>query len=295
MVTRLAFALVSFVLVSSSSHAQDRASTDQDQRRALAAQANEISQLPVALDKWRGVLAAQDASATCGCSLEPKMRDKINKSWHYAVDRGFDADQMAAEIQAALAGNLSAADLKAVIAFDKSPLGQKIIAATLGTKSAPKDANPDRLAAEMAKLSAAAKKLAADPRRAAVIAELVDVTDAVKGQIDAMMSVSIGSLKGSAAAMPSSRPQMADDEVAGLIENQRAMMQSAFSAMMPSAFELLYSTISTADLKAYAAWRKSAPARNFQRVQDASFVASLRAVSEKIGGHFARSMAGDDI
>lgn len=295
MVLRIAFALVSFVAFTSNGYAEDRAANDLDLRRAMAAEANEIGGLRMALDKWRGVLVAQDASATCGCNVEPKVREKLDKAWKYAVTQGFDADKMARDIHAALADNLTAADMKAVIAFDKSALGQKIISATLGSKSSKEEPKPDRLAAEMAKLAAAAKTLAANPRRAAVIAELVEVTDAVKGQIDAMMSVSIGSLKGTAAAMPPSRPQMPDDQVAELIENQRRTMQAAFESMMPSAFESMYAAISTQDLKIYAAWRKTAAARNFQRVQDASFIASLRAVSEKIGGHFARSMEGDDI
>ncbi len=295
MVLRIAFALVSFVALTSYGYAEDRTANDLDLRRAMAAEANEIGGLRMALDKWRGVLVAQDASATCACNVEPKIREKVYKSWQHAVAQGFDVDKIADDIRAALSEQLTAADLKAVVDFDKTQLGQKITAATLGSKSSKEEPKPDRLAAEMSKLAAAAKTLAANPRRAAVIAELVEVTDAVKGQIDAMMSVSIGSLKGTAAAMPPSRPQMPDDQVAELIENQRRTMQAAFESMMPSAFESMYAAISTQDLKIYAAWRKTAAARNFQRVQDASFIASLRAVSEKIGGHFARSMEGDDI
>ena len=296
MVLRIAFALVSFVALTSNGYAEDRTANDLDLRRAMAAEANEIGGLRIALDKWRSVLIAQDASAACACNVEPKIREKLYKSWQHAVAQGFDVDKIAGDIRAALSEQLTAADLKAVVDFDKTQLGQKITAATLGSKSSKDDAkSPDRLAAEMAKLAAAAKTLAAHPRRAAVIAELVEVTDAVKGHIDAMMSVSIGSLKGTAAAMPPSRPQMPDDQVAELIENQRRTMQAAFESMMPAAFESMYAAISTQDLKIYAAWRKTAAARNFQRVQDASFIASLRAISEKIGGHFARSMEGDDI
>ena len=296
MMSRLALALVSFVLLSSNGHGQDRPDTGLDLRRALAAEANEVSGLRTALEKWRDVLAVQDAAAACGCTVEPKIREKISKSWLYAVEQGFDVNKLATDIHAAMVEKLTAADLRAVVDFDKTNLGQRIISATHGSKSTRGELNsPDRLAADTAKIGAAAKTLAANPRRAAVIAELVAVTQAVKGQIDAMMSVFVGSLKGSAAATPSGRPQMDEDKVAELIEDQRAMMQTSFESLMPSAFEAMYSAIPTDDLKTYVVWRKSAAARNFQRVQDDSFVASLRATSEKIGGHFVRSMEGDDI
>ncbi|MEQ1697012.1 MAG: hypothetical protein ABL901_14340 [Hyphomicrobiaceae bacterium] len=306
MVSRVAFALVSFVALTSSGFGQDRthldgapqnqASTDLELRRALAAQANEIGGLRHALDKWRDVLAAQDAAAACGCKVEPKTREKLNNSWLQAVAHGFDASKMASRIQTAMTDELTAADLKAVVGFDKTNLGQRIIAATLGTKPGKAEApSQDRLAAEMAKLADAGKVLAADPRRAAVIAELVEVTDAVKGQIDALMGVALGSLKGSAAAMPSNRPQPAEDEISELIASQRVMMQAAFSSMMPQAFQAMYADIATDDLQTYVTWRKSPPARNFQRVQDASFVAALQATSETIGRHFARNMEGEEL
>jgi hypothetical protein len=261
-------------------------------RVSLAGELNELSGVKQGLAKWKEMLLSQDPTA----GSETKETEKFKAAWRDAVEKQFDAVAIDGGMRSAIANELTKEELTHALTFEKSKLGRRLTAAALKSASTPKKANPVReLQRQIRLLDQAAKRLARRPQRAAVIAELVEETDALNAQVETTMGISRGTAVGSLAVQPKGRPRVTGPELDALLELQRIQVIKAFSATMSATFEQIYASISTKDLASYVAWLKTPMAHKITATRNKAFIDSISTVSEKIGANFTKAIDAVDI
>lgn len=265
-------------------------------RLELAHEEADQTGLVAAIEAWRTMLLASDPSQSCDCASRPEEVARIRKAWGEAVAKEFDAKRIGGQIEAAVAVAQTPAQLQERIAFNKSPLGRRLIAAELAVATrAPEKQDSQAALTEIARLDKARAVLKRDPARARIIDGLIAEAGGVEAEVSAFMSISKGMILGSFAAAPASRPRPDEETVRQMLEAQRAMLSKMLTVIAAPARHNMFEKLSNADLAAVLAWRRKTGGVQLQSRVNAAFEAAMSETSARIATAFAKSMTGSDI
>ena len=267
-------------------------SPDIEAKRALASELLDLSNVQEGVEGWKRGLQMQGAAGDCGCGGASKeVMLKFKSAMPLAVREEFNPAEIVGYLCNATAKALSASELKELVKFRHSALGQKISAAEKASQERAKSHTPAEL---QARLNTFRAKLAATSSRKALIQKIVTMQGGVRGYVDAMINISIGTAWGTAIANPD-RPHLSNDEIVAAIEPMRGPMESQAAPVILAAYASLYEPLSDADLKMYLAELSKPLSQKFSDFSMTAFSASLRAQTIKVGIRLAKEIDSQGI
>lgn len=266
--------------------------TVNQERAALAAELLQLSNGTESVDSWKQLLLAPRNYDQCGCNLSPELKAKLNDGWLSAVRDGFNTAEIVSGLETATAESMSVAEMQKLIAFRKTPLGQKLNAVEKAAQA--RGGNTDQ-AAFMKRIIAGQKALTAQPQRTRLLTALIKAQGGVRATVDTLINISIGTSLGAAAAAPADRPRPTESEITALIEGMRPSMEKQIGQVVMPLFAEIYETVSDADLKKYLAELNTPHELKWTAVGLEAMNSSLRAEAIKIGVRFAKEIDSQKI
>jgi len=257
---------------------------------ALAARAVQLTYMRESAQRWRDLLLGQAATPDCGCGMSAETKAKVAAAWRRAVAAGFDAGRFEDDMRGAIAAGLDAGDLKRWMAFYETDLGRRIHAAE---RPQPPDKTPPQQA--MAEMQRLARRLDATPDRKRVLQDLAASMGGADFAVEVMMSFSLGTALGSAAALPKGQPRMEEAEIIALVEKQRPIFHAVIAPTLVPTLSRIYRPLTTAELRTYHARMMTPTGRKFTSTFLAAYRLALRRQALTIGAAFATEFSASDI
>lgn len=252
-------------------------------REAIVARLLDLGNSRAHVDSWRRMLAEQ--AADVGADLDSSLRERVRAAWSSAVGVGFDVNSVVASWRQRLAAETSLPDLEAQLAFETSPLGQRLNA--ISAAAAEEHLSTDESAR---RIVAAQKSLERDPARANMLRRVVVAADIEATTVDVISSLQLAAAIGAIEATPAGKPRAELADVMALSERFRTDIKATISGTLPASYAHLWSTVSTRDLEIYARHLEQPATRRVVKASAAIYNDLMRGAALDIGRSFAREM-----
>jgi uncharacterized protein DUF2059 len=275
--TRPAGALVVLALLASCSHPPTKESLDLAgrlyQRSGLEAQLRSVpGQFEQGLADYRG-----------------KVPDETIAALADAGKKSFAPDALRGEIVQALAGRLTAAEIRQTLAWLEGPVGARV---TRAEENAAASMTPEAMQA----FFQSERGKPADPRRETLIAGLIEATRAVEIGASFIEAISLGM----AAGMDATQPAEKRIGAAGLRERLRAAvppqkLRADVGAMLPPMYRYIYRGVSNEDLAAYVEFNRSPLGARYNEAVTGALAGAMTRASVRVGETLPAAPAKDRI
>lgn len=285
----LLFSALSFMPVAAVANAEPQSrpvSFKSASAEALAQQLVEIIYARDSTNQWREQFLAQAAMLDCDCKGDAAAKQFMAEPWRSAVVASFNGDAIVEHLRRAMIAGMTTDEMRKVVSFYKTELGQKIHRAE----------KPEIRAAgtetqQFAEMSEWASRLEASPERKKVTLELIEKSGAVDLAANTLVNIGFGTAIGVMSAFPADAPRPTNDDILAQVESQRGVIQSMLRSMLPSAMSKIYRDLSVAELRAYSSQFKTPSHKKLVSVCAAAMNEALRAQAMAIGAAFTKDFS----
>lgn len=193
-----------------------------------------------------------------------------------ALDAAFDVDRLRAAARSTIAAGLDPAHLPALEGWYGSAAGTGLT--RIEEQAAQRTgAMADELQAGVALLEAMAED------RRALLAELVEVTQAAEAMVELMAGVTIATLRGAASVAAPGTPLPTAEALRREFDAQRPQMLRAYGAMMLASSARTYEPAALGDLAAYVDFLRSDAGRHYNRLGIDALIAAMSEAAAEMG------------
>lgn len=209
--------------------------------------------------------------------------------WAAEVAAIYDRAQIALALRQALAENLSAEEIAAVVAFYDTPRGREIVSLELSARQALRDPDTESAAREVwEKL----KRRGDMPEPVAEIARYIEVNDLIQLNVESAMSASYAFLTGLAdgGALDLTQAERLDQ-----VRGEAAATRAETEAWLFSYLLMAYRPLMPDDLRAYVGFCETPAGQALNRALFRGFGAIYPEISYRLGRRLAAEMLASDI